>query len=225
MAEYTLELFEVIELADGDIGLNTYPIWDEAYREKLNSKIVNHYHNREIGVETVSMFRFAMSRRMAEVMPYYNDLYKTTQLQFDPLSTVDLRTISTGTSEAVSETESDSETSTKSGGTSRAVNSNLPQVQLSGRGDYATSAADTNSSTEGEGTSKENASATTRDERDSETHMSGYQGVASELVQRYRDTLLNIDLMVINELSDLFMMIWGNSDNYTPYPFTPLGNN
>lgn len=221
MATYTMELYKAIEVSpNGDIGLNAYPIWDEGYRADLNKKIVDHYHNREIGLETVDMFRFAMRRRMAEVMPYYNDLYSTTKINFDPLSTVDLRTISSGSNETDVETLSESENETRSAGNSRAVNSTFPQNMLSGSGDYATGATDTNSESDGSGSGKDTASSTTKGESDSESHTTGYQGVASDLVQRYRDTLLNIDLMVINELSDLFMMVWGNSDEYSPYPFT-----
>lgn len=221
MATYTMELYKAIEVSpEGNIGLDLYPIWDEEYRESLNKKIIDHYHSREIGLETVDMFRFAVRRRMSEVMPYYNDLYGTTKLNFDPLSTVDIRTISTGNSEVEAETlsESENETSTKSN--SRAVESSMPQNMLSGRGDYATGAADTNSENSGTGAGKDAGSSSTKSENDNESHTTGYQGVASDLVQRYRDTLLNIDLMVINELSDLFMMVWGNSDEYTPYPFT-----
>lgn len=221
MATYTMELYKAIEVSpEGNIGLDLYPIWDEEYRETLNQKIIDHYHSREIGLETVDMFRFAVRRRMSEVMPYYNDLYGTTRLNFDPLSTVDIRTISTGATETEAETQSKSESESNNKSNSRAVNSNMPQTMLSGRGDYATSAADTNSESNATGTGEDTATNTTKSENDNESHTTGYQGAASDLVQRYRDTLLNIDLMVINELSDLFMMVWGNSDEYTPYPFT-----
>lgn len=222
MATFTIELFKVVDITGGNIGLDSYPIWKNEYREPLNQKIIDHYHNREIGVETIDMFTFALRRRMSEVMPYYNELYKTTELEFDPLSTVDLHSISSSASETETEGESESESTTKSSGNSRAVNSTMPQVQLSGRGDYATSAADTNSQNDGEGTGKDTQASQSRDSSDSESHTTGYQGVASDLLMRYRDTLLNIDLMVINELTDLFMMVWGNSDDYSPYPFTRL---
>lgn len=221
MATYTMELYRAIEVSpEGNIGLDNYPIWDEEYREVLNQKIIDHYHSREIGMETVDMFRFAMRRRMNEVMPYYNDLYGTTKLGFDPLSTVDIRTMTTASRESETESEATSVNESRTSGKSRAVESRTPQVNLSGNGDYATGATDTNGENTGEGSGTENANARVTDDTDSESHTTGYQGAASDLIQRYRDTLLNIDLMVISELSDLFMMVWDTLDSYSPYPFT-----
>ena len=41
-------------------------------------------------------------------------------------------------------------------------------------------------------------------------HVSGKQGTTSysKLLTEYRDTFLNIDMMVINELNDLFINLW-----------------
>lgn len=41
---------------------------------------------REIGFETPQMFNFYINRTLNEIMPYYNQLYETTILDFDPLS-------------------------------------------------------------------------------------------------------------------------------------------
>src|SRR4051794_4007521 len=61
MGTFTMPLKTAIELAPkGDIGLNDYPIFDEAYRPTLNKKITDRYLNREIGMETISLFRHAM---------------------------------------------------------------------------------------------------------------------------------------------------------------------
>lgn len=66
-----------------------YPIWSEGYRETLNKKILSHFFMREIGYETVAMWRFALNRKLNEIMPYYNDLYKVA-IQIDrPLSNYD----------------------------------------------------------------------------------------------------------------------------------------
>lgn len=223
MATYTIELYKAIDLSpDGDIGLKSYPIWEESYRETLNQKIINHYHSQEIGLETLDMFRFAMKRRMAEIMPFYNELYKTTIRDIDPLSTIDIHTVTAGTSNSESTGESESTTATENTSGSRAVNSQAPQVQLSGQGDYATSAADTNSNSNASGTGGETSTSSNNDETTNDSHTSGYQGIPGDLLMSFRDSLLNIDLMIIGELTDLFMMVWGNSDSYTPYPFTNL---
>ena len=39
--------------------------------------------------------------------------------------------------------------------------------------------------------------------------ISGYEGISSnELLKQYRNNILNIDLMIINELNDLFIQLW-----------------
>ena len=71
-----------------------FPIFDETYRKTLCTKILNHYYTREIGAETVSLWKFWLNQKMNEIMPYYNKLYLTEQIKFDPLHEIDFtRTI------------------------------------------------------------------------------------------------------------------------------------
>lgn len=88
MAKYTTFLKTLIE-SGFDIGLNEYPIWDEEYRAILNKKITQHYWFREIGQETPGLFKFYLNRTMDEIMPYYNQLYKTTILEYNPIHNAD----------------------------------------------------------------------------------------------------------------------------------------
>lgn len=88
MSKYTVELRELIEQGV-DIGLKNYPIWDEKHREELNKKIINHYKYREIGFETPGRFIDELNIKMDEIMPYYNDLYKTTMFEYNPIHNVD----------------------------------------------------------------------------------------------------------------------------------------
>jgi hypothetical protein len=57
------------------MGLKSYPIFDEEYRETLNQKILNRYMFNEIGFETPQRFIFELNTKMSIIMPYYNDLY------------------------------------------------------------------------------------------------------------------------------------------------------
>lgn len=67
----------------------TYAIFDERYRERLNTLILKHYLMNEIGFETVALWKFKLNQKMSEIMPYYNELYKTTLYDIDPFSTMD----------------------------------------------------------------------------------------------------------------------------------------
>ena len=165
MATFTIRLCDLVD--DGyDLGLATvdYPIFDEAYRPILNQKILDHYALYEIGQETPNMFKFALNRRMRELMRYYNNLYLSEQIAFDPLSTMDYNDITdttnaanttaastshntTGTDSTQASTshnttstdttqESTSHNTNDTTSKARVVNSDLPQVHLSPDEDY-----------------------------------------------------------------------------------------
>lgn len=239
MATFTMPLKRAIELSGGkvtigpdgisrleggNIGLGyPFPIHDETYRPILIGKIVDHYWNREIGHETLDMFQLAMRRKMNEIMPYYVPLYKSTQIEFDPLRTIDIKTLNNAitSSETNANTDSSntSESNTSSNAGSRTVSSEFPQTQLNNSADYATAAADANSTTQGTsgGTEAGNVQQTASEDatQESDSTTSGYQGVPADILVRYRESLLNIDMMIINELAELFMIVWDNGDTYT----------
>lgn len=67
-----------------------YPIFDENYKSVLQRKILKHYYTREIGMETVGLWKHFLDMKMNEIMPYYNKLYLSETLEFNPLYDVDL---------------------------------------------------------------------------------------------------------------------------------------
>jgi hypothetical protein len=221
MPTFTMELWRAIEF-NPDIGLNDYLIFDPSYRVGLNAKIIAHYHDREIGSETVDLFRFRMRRRMNEIMPLYNQLYRSERLIVDPLRTIDIRTLTTGETATETSASANSSTSTESKSGSRAVQSTTPQVMLSGDGDYASGAADTNGKSDSTGTAHESTSANVGENSSAESNVNGYQGVPGDLLNAFRRSMMNIDMLIIDELADLFMGVWDNGDDIMPYPFTPM---
>lgn len=212
MGSFTMTLEEVIEMEGVDnIGLSEYPIFDEEYRANLNQKIIDRYYNQEIGQETISMFRLAMKRKMNEIMPLYNEHYRLSQITIDALMTADMVTESSSTGSA--EGTNTATTLSKSDAKSRAVASNFPQNSLQADSDYATSAQDN--------ISDSNATADSSDSQNSEqttegkTRMSGYQGHQPELIFAARQTIVNIDVDILESLQTLFMGVWGTAAEYT----------
>ena len=63
---------------------------EEAHRALLLKKILVHYYSREIGYETVGLWKLKLNQKMIEIMPYYNQLYESELLEFDPLKNVDV---------------------------------------------------------------------------------------------------------------------------------------
>lgn len=218
-------------LEGGNIGLHhPFPIHDEEHRPILVGKIVDHFWNRELGRETLDDFQRAMRIRMNEIMPGYEQLYKSTQFAFDPMKTVDIATVSTGltkaqrngTTETTGESASDSNSTTGATSVSRSVNQDFPQVALSPDEDYASSAVDGNGTTSStsvgheENTSTQLATDTATEdaEQNSDSRTTGYQGVPSDILMRYRESILNIDTMILADLDELFMSVWDNGQPF-----------
>jgi len=221
MATFTMTIAEIMEQEGANnvmdalnhcavVGLDSYPAPSEKYRAVLNEKILRRYWNREIGYEHTETFRFRVDTKLREVMPYYNELYNTTQLEFDPMKTMDLETVSTG-KQTHNESGTNLSTNVADSG-SRTVNSVTPQMQLSANGDYADTMADTNSE------SKNTANASQHGEGEKEqtntSRTSGYQAIPSDLLVKYRDTIINVDLMILDHLSGLFMAVTSSGDEY-----------
>ena len=230
MADFTIELRNVVDLVGSDhVGLSDYPIFDEQYREFLNAKIIDHYYYREIGLETVDMFIRQLRTKMWEIMPYYNKWYQAEDIMagINPLSTQDMH--SKGSAQSHSSSSSKQKRSEKSsnlikGTTSskaRTVDSETPQTMLSGNQDYATAARDNHSN--GDSTNDVHSAGSADSSSDNsatagsgnETHSWGYSGHAPALVDAWRSTFANIDMMVIDELETLFMGIYSSNDGFT----------
>jgi hypothetical protein len=225
MGTFTVTLQEAIDLSPRDItpyvalGLDTYPIFDETYREALNDKIIAHFNEQEIGHETISMFQYAMRRKMSEIMPLYNQHYIASRIAIDPLLTVNIHNVVAGTltdttTTTGTETNTTNSTSDSQG---RVVGSNTPQVRLAGNADYATSAQDSTGHTAAEGTASQNTDNTRNGSQDTNNdgHTTGYSGNPAEIIFSLRQTFVNVDMMVINELEELFMMVWDNGEEFT----------
>lgn len=220
MATFTMPLKSVLDITK-DIGLDEYPIFDESHRAVLNKKIIDHYWNQEIGQEEISMFVFAMRRKMNEIMPTYNALYKAQATDLNPLLTFQTR--SDGSSQSTQQQSSQSAGSTAQESSQeqagRATSSQFPSQMLSENGDYAESATDNNG--RGSANAKANEDSRTSGNSAATGTMSnvaeGFQGRSvTDMIAEIRDNFTNIDLDIINELGGLFMQVWDNGDSYTP---------
>lgn len=236
MTSYTLRLKDVIELSGGDeavaTGLDRYPLYDEAHRPVLNEKIIQTYWNEEIAHETDSMFRQSMRARMLLIMDTYNKLFESEALEYDPLLSVDMTTDSDTQSHTDTEGHTDTQTGTtaeghsdttntsESSGTGAARNFTFPQQQIGIDGAYATTGSESTSGSTGSGTGSEDTTSSqdstgTEDSTGTQdgttsgtTHQHGRGQSAQSLIAEFRNNILNIDMMIVDDLSIMFMDTW-----------------
>lgn len=218
-----LEVDDIIALALPKIFDFDFPIFDENYRSILETKILMHYYTREIGLETYGLWHLKLKTKLNEIMPYYNQLYESELLEFNPL--YDVNYTRSG-SESLSQSESTSNSlSTSESNSSSEMNSNsmwdmhqeTPQNALAGveNLEYLTSAdlnkGHGNRSASQNGTVASTGSGT-RNALDTKGYLESVVGYKSnnpsKLLEDYRDTFLNIDMQIIRELESLFMQLW-----------------
>jgi hypothetical protein len=106
MASYTMELREYIESWSPDDGsMKTadiieagrtklfdfdYPIFDPNYKKTFETHFIRHFYMREIGFETEGLFKFYLETWLSIHMPYWNKVFQSELIEFDPLSNTKL---------------------------------------------------------------------------------------------------------------------------------------
>lgn len=211
MPTHTLRLKDVDAITKGHWGLDKYEIFDEAYREKLNSRIKREFWLNEIAHETIDIFIWRLELRMDLIMPRYNRMYLAELQNTDPL---DGGAGSSRTRQWGDSSNDGTNTSASNGtgsGTSkgRTVASDTPQTRLAGNGDYASSLSDATSENANKSTSTSSGSTNSRSHYDNnQSSESSQRGSKAQMIAQYRQTLINVDNFVIEELRDLFLGIW-----------------
>lgn len=263
---------DIIQKAIPNVFNFEFPIFDENYRNVICTKILKHYYTREISEETVGLWKLRLDTRLNEIMPYYNQLYKSELIEFNPLYDTDLTTRHnaqkdettkkndeetenrTGSNEytktvaddatTVNATKtSDSENGTTTNNDTRKdLYSDTPQGSLqnvenetyltnarkvidgksetranTSNGESSTSTSYKDSLTDtGDGSFKEDRGVTRNGNvqlNSTDEYVNAVSGKSggssySKMLEEFRKTFLNIDMMVIEELSDLFFGLW-----------------
>lgn len=83
---------DIIEGSRTKIFDFNYPIFSEDYKPTLETKILMHYYTREISEETYGLWKLRLKSKLNEIMPYYNQLYNSELIKFNPLWDTDLST-------------------------------------------------------------------------------------------------------------------------------------
>jgi len=196
------------------IGLGYYPIFDENYRKILNGKIIDEFYNQEICTETIENWTLILRKRMDQIMPFYNQMYASTQIPYEALESMRIHSVGNSTLNGKETTDANINNATTTENGSRAVNSNFPQTMLAGNADYASSAVDSNGKTTVNAETNQNSESNSDTNSNSDTLVTGYQGAASDLINKYRASLINVDMMILAELGDCFMLLLNNGDEY-----------
>ena len=222
---YTMTLYEIInnfysrsevEAWFKDYQLSDYLTEDQIdvitengvwSKDKLAQKIVDHYLMEQIGFETMALFKHKVKITMNEIMESKLPLIYSRAIEYDPLVNVDY----TETFSRTIENEGSSSSNSSSNSSGLTVGSDTPQGQINKtdilNGTYASG---TNAS-ESEASVEDETNASNSTDEDYTKHVKGNSGVsatAQKMVEQFRDNIRAIDLEIIKELEDLFMIIY-----------------
>lgn len=207
MSKYTLELRYLYEDEKFNLFSFPYNLYDNDLKPWFEEKFYQHFMFCEIGFDSVAIFKQRLMSKLNDIFPYYKQLYETEiackDIQF--MLNKDLK--ETYVRELTSNSNSSQESNATSNGLSTAgqltpsliANSQkIDKFMDTAQKDNATS----NSTSTGEstGNSKEEYSLLSQ----------GNIGITSsaELLAKWREVLINIDLMIFEECNDLFMQIF-----------------
>lgn len=197
-----------------------YPIFDEKYRSVLEIMILRHFYTREIGFETVGLWKLKLADKMITIMPYYNKWYESDLLEFNPLWDTDFTR--KGNINDTNKSKNDS-TSTDKGKQTNSNASKLkskfsdtPQGSISSleNDTYLTSATIDETNGSYTNTNENNSTNTIKHEATNLNEyfeiVQGNRGVFDNgtMLRHYRETLTNINKHLLMELEDLFMLLW-----------------
>lgn len=214
MAHYTITIQTLINNGF-DFQLDKYPIFDENYRETLNNKILNHYFDAEIGFETAPLFRHYLLAKLNEIMPLYNIMYEK---QKDLLENIFGNVNLTETFEGENSNNSNVSNNSQSNSTGNSNMKNLfqdtPQGELNttsiNNQKWATNLTLNENNTTGNITDNSTSVGNSNGTNNYIKKIIGNNGgkYNIELLKEIQNSIINIDIMIINELQDLFMGIY-----------------
>lgn len=189
-------------------------LFDPNYAAVLYPKILKHYYFDEIAHETVAHFIFRLNTKLDEILPYYNQLYRSALIEFEPLGDTDY-TI-TGNREDNNTFDSTRTDNLVNSVTNRSkdLRSDTPQGTIENvdinNNLYITEAVINDGIVNNENRGTQKHADKIHNLNDYYEHVTGKRGGMSnaEALLKFRDTFINIDMMVINELRPLFMGVY-----------------
>lgn len=228
MASYTMELRKVCEMygreevenwfKDYNLSnfltplqieqIEKFNVWS---KDRLASKIIDHYFMREIGFETPALFKHYAKVYMQEIMERKLPKIYSNFLEYDPLSNVDFT--ETYTREILGTSEGNSNSNSSNSASGLNISNDTPQTRITKQdlnsGAYASqiNQSDTSSNIN----DNTNASSSSNTKETFTRHEEGDNGVIitnQRLVKEYREIIVAIDEEIIDELSKLFFGLY-----------------
>ena len=216
MAKYTIELRTLNNPPFFKLFDFKYDFYEESKKEQFEQKFIDYFYMREIEHATAEEFKHELRTKLNLIAPYYKQLYETElkSKNIEFLLNKDLK--ETFIREVESDTESLSNFNNESNGKAKvetlSTTNDTPQNRIDDLDKYISSASkdknasDTSSIDNGSSISQNSNTA-----KEETTLISkGNIGTTSsaQLLRDWRDVLINIDMMILEECEELFFKLF-----------------
>lgn len=208
MAKYTIEIDTMLRDKNFNLFSFEYDFYTDniIIKKKFEQKFIDRYRFNEIGFETVARFKHYLKTSLNEIAPYYKQLYESElrcndidfMLNKDYTETF-IKNIDSLSKSTETQNSNYNDLTNESN-----INDGVSDVELT-KGNLTSVTGNENTSTSnGTGTSEntQNESYTLKGQ--------GNIGITSsaELLSKWREVMINIDQMMLDDLADLFMTIY-----------------
>lgn len=203
-----------------------YPIPEE-HKTRFETNFIRHYYMREIGCETVALWKLMLEDSLNLIMPYYSKLYTAVD-EIKPYNDIDMaETYNEKENVTENQTENFESNSNETGTINRNNTGNniekysdTPMGNISNveNEDYLSSATVTdNTSNDKTQTNNEMNTRNKNTKMNTKEYGKGYEKKVtgknssesySDLFIKYQKALISVDNEAIKALSDLFILIW-----------------
>ena len=192
------------------MGEYDFYVDSDVIKNNFEKKFIDEYYFNEIGMETVGRFQHRLKTRLNKIMPYYKQLYLTEleSKNINFLLNKDLVESFERTIEG--NTKSTNDISVNDENINHNIESNIDNgnASIDLEQGSLTNVSKSTLSNENNTSSSLNADSNTKET--TKFISQGNIGITSsaELLEKWRKILINIDEMIINECSDLFMLVY-----------------
>lgn len=215
-SKYTLQLYYIYKDDIYNLFDQPYNLYNNELKPYFEEKFFQHFMFYEIGFDNINIFKQHLISTLNDIYPKYKQLYETEIRcqNIDFMLNKDLKESYirklNGESEGNSQATSTSDNTSNSNDLS--IANDTPQNKIDDLDKYMTSASKSNSNSTNNSTSNANNTIKNKSNNTEEYELisQGNIGVTSsaELLEKWRNVLINIDLMIFKELENLFLFVF-----------------
>ena len=215
-SKYTLQLYYIYKDDNYNLFDQPYNLYNNELKPYFQEKFFQHFMFYEIGFDNINIFKQHLISTLNDIYPKYKQLYETEIrcLDIDFMLNKDLKESYirklNGESEGNSQATSTSDNTSNNNDLS--IANDTPQNKIDDLDKYMTSASKSNSNSTNNSTSNANNTIKNKSNNIEEYELisQGNIGITSsaELLEKWRNVLINIDLMIFKELENLFLFVF-----------------